>query len=147
MIAIVVALIVLSIDLLTKTLAASGVVRAPWIEPVLNPDLALGVLGGPTTIEVIGAAVALGGAVVVLRRGARGPLATIALGLVVGASLGNLADRLAFGSVRDFLVGPHVVFNVADIALAVGLGVYAVAVVRRVRRPDHLGIDSAAATY
>jgi signal peptidase II len=49
------------------------------------------------------------------------------LGLVLGGALGNLYDRLRWGSVTDFLdfyLGPNhfPVFNVADSAITVGAG-------------------------
>jgi signal peptidase II len=50
-----------------------------------------------------------------------------ALGLVLGGALGNLYDRVAFGSVTDFLdfhwgANHFPVFNVADSAITVGAG-------------------------
>jgi len=58
------------------------------------------------------------------RRLRHGP-ALAGLGLIAGGSLSNLADRLADGTVVDFLyvgVGPlHTgVFNVADMAIVAG---------------------------
>lgn len=55
-----------------------------------------------------------------------------ALGLVLGGAVGNLADRLRFGSVTDFIdlrVWP--VFNLADIAITAGVALLAWQVVRR----------------
>lgn len=50
----------------------------------------------------------------------------LALGLVWGGMLGNLADRLLFESVFDFiLVRPIPVFNLADAALTVGGALFA----------------------
>jgi signal peptidase II len=53
----------------------------------------------------------------------------VALGLVGGGAIGNVLDRLVFGSVTDFLVvdlgfwplNPWPAFNVADAALVVGV--------------------------
>lgn len=51
------------------------------------------------------------------------------LALIVGGALGNLIDRIRFGAVIDFL-DFHVggwhwpAFNVADICIAVGVGLY-----------------------
>jgi signal peptidase II len=53
----------------------------------------------------------------------------VALGLVGGGAIGNVIDRLMFGSVTDFLVvdlgfwplNPWPAFNVADAALVVGV--------------------------
>ncbi|MFP4497105.1 MAG: signal peptidase II [Vulcanimicrobiota bacterium] len=48
----------------------------------------------------------------------------VALGLVLGGSLGNLIDRLRFGSVVDFInFNFWPTFNVADIAICVGVGI------------------------
>ena len=53
----------------------------------------------------------------------------IALAAVIGGALGNLFDRFKFGGVIDFL-DFHVLqyhwpaFNIADIAIVLGLGVY-----------------------
>jgi signal peptidase II len=54
-------------------------------------------------------------------------LATVSLGLILGGAVGNLIDRVRFGVVVDFL-DVHVyqyhwpVFNVADSAISVGVG-------------------------
>jgi signal peptidase II len=53
----------------------------------------------------------------------------VALGLVGGGAIGNVIDRLMFGSVTDFLVvdlgfwplNPWPAFNVADAALVIGV--------------------------
>ena len=47
-----------------------------------------------------------------------------ATGLVIGGAIGNLVDRLLFGYVRDFIYLKFInfaVFNVADMALTVGI--------------------------
>lgn len=49
----------------------------------------------------------------------------VALGLILGGTIGNLYDRLVFGGVRDFLYFYKIdwpVFNVADCCLVVGAG-------------------------
>lgn len=71
-------------------------------------------------------AVALGVIVVYLRRwGRESRLLTVALSLVAGGAIGNLVDRLRFGSVVDFIDwhwrGYHwYTFNVADSAISTG---------------------------
>lgn len=48
-------------------------------------------------------------------------LARVALGLVLGGTIGNLADRLRFGYVTDFVdLGFWPAFNAADSAITVG---------------------------
>lgn len=60
-----------------------------------------------------------------IRWGARFRLATVALALILGGALGNLHDRLAYGSVVDF-IEVHIFsyhwpdFNVADSAIVTG---------------------------
>ncbi|MEA2643008.1 MAG: signal peptidase, partial [Chloroflexota bacterium] len=57
------------------------------------------------------------------------------LGLILGGTLGNGFDRLAYGTVTDF-INFHFwpVFNVADSAIS--LGVVALLVGYVIRRPD-----------
>jgi signal peptidase II len=62
-----------------------------------------------------------------------------AVALIVAGGLGNLIDRLAFGSVRDFLhfrIGPlrTGIMNLADLYILAALVVIVVAVGRRSRR-------------
>ncbi len=58
---------------------------------------------------------------------ARSRLVALALGLIVGGALGNAADRIAYGFVADFY-HLHVksfswyIFNLADAAIVVGVG-------------------------
>ena len=48
----------------------------------------------------------------------------LAMGLQLGGALGNLIDRLTVGHVTDFIsVGNFPIFNVADSAITVGVGV------------------------
>jgi signal peptidase II len=61
----------------------------------------------------------------------RTPLATLALGLIIGGAIGNGIDRLAYGAVVDFALF-HIkigettfnwyVFNLADVAIVAGVG-------------------------
>ena len=41
--------------------------------------------------------------------------------LVAGGTIGNTLDRIRLGSVRDFVVTPWAIVNLADFAVAVGL--------------------------
>ncbi len=46
----------------------------------------------------------------------------IAFGLMLAGAMGNLIDRLAFGHVIDFIdILPWFIFNVADMAILIGL--------------------------
>jgi signal peptidase II len=51
-----------------------------------------------------------------------GWLAALAVGLQAGGALGNLFDRLVLGHVTDWIyVGSPIVFNLADVALVLGM--------------------------
>lgn len=66
-----------------------------------------------------------------------------ALGLELGGAMGNLVDRLFFGQVTDFLdfrVWP--VFNIADIAIVVGLLVLGWAVYSARSQEDDCGTET-----
>lgn len=59
----------------------------------------------------------------------QGRVFVYALGLIAGGAVGNLIDRLRFGSVVDFLyfyVGSYYwpAFNMADSAISVGVGLF-----------------------
>jgi signal peptidase II len=50
----------------------------------------------------------------------------LALGLQLGGAVGNLIDRLIFGTVTDFIsVGTFAIFNVADASISVGVALLA----------------------
>jgi signal peptidase II len=53
------------------------------------------------------------------------PLFAVAIGLVMGGALGNVIDRIRFGSVTDFVDASHIyfpwIFNVADSAITIGI--------------------------
>jgi signal peptidase II len=60
----------------------------------------------------------------------RTPLATVALGLIIGGAIGNAIDRFAYGAVVDFAlfhiqIGQKTlnwyVFNLADVAIVAGV--------------------------
>jgi signal peptidase II len=56
------------------------------------------------------------------------PWLWLGVGLLTGGALGNLADRLFDGAVTDFLDPPlWPAFNLADVAITVGVGVIAIA--------------------
>lgn len=60
-----------------------------------------------------------------VRRATR-PLFAIAVGLVIGGAIGNVIDRIRFGSVVDFVDVSRIgffpwVFNLADSAITVGI--------------------------
>jgi signal peptidase II len=58
------------------------------------------------------------------RSGARHPILPVALGLVIGGSVSNLADRIRLGYVTDFLdFRSWPAFNLADSFIVIGVGI------------------------
>jgi signal peptidase II len=127
---------VLAVDQTTK-LAAPLVADGPLgsvVMPMFNDEFTLGVAAapvGPTVLAAIVMLVVFGGYAVHLARDGRLPWWSPAL-LIAGA-LGNLIDRVALGAVRDFLVTPWAIINVADVAVVVGLVAYLTMPLRRSR--------------
>lgn len=61
-----------------------------------------------------------------------------ALGLVAGGAIGNLVDRVWFGEVTDFIVWKYYdvewpTFNIADVALVIGVGLLFIDMGKEVR--------------
>ncbi len=66
-------------------------------------------------------------------------LSRVALGLVLGGTVGNLIDRLRFGGVTDFIsIGIWPAFNIADSAIVVGAIILAYSLLRLTRAEKHL---------
>ena len=68
----------------------------------------------------------------------------IALGLIVSGAVGNLIDRLVLGVVRDFMnvgIGPvrTGIFNVADLAVTMGVAIFCYVVTRAKPEPEEEG--------
>ena len=130
----VVTLLVLAADFLTKQMVLSGRWAGPVIPglldftPVSNPGAAFGLLPGARVLFIIIKSLAI---LVILslvargRTGRRGFL-TLPLALIMGGAVGNLMDRFREnGEVIDFIDfsirGQHwYVFNVADACISVG---------------------------
>lgn len=121
------AALVAGLDQLTKAVAGLPVASAV-AHPIRNSGFSLQLVRMSRWTETLAMAVVLVLiAVLCLRAVRRGWLSGWIAGLVVGGCLGNLLDRTAFGSVRDFLpVGP-LALNVADLAVVVGITAAAVA--------------------
>ena len=96
------------------------------LEVVRNPGGAFSLFTGMAPFLAVGAIVL---ALVILRLGSRehDAVLLVALGLVLGGALGNLADRvfrdpgLLHGAVVDFVdIGAWPTFNLADVGISVG---------------------------
>ena len=103
----------------------------PWFSFVhsTNSGVAFGLFQGGTLLFTIIAAIAvIAIAIYSIQSSGESALLAISLGLMLGGAAGNLWDRLAYGSVVDFilvrasdtLVWPT--FNLADSSIVVGTG-------------------------
>jgi signal peptidase II len=145
LIAVSVAVVVVAVDQATKTWAVDRLSRGP-IHVVWKLDLELTYNSGAAFSFARGWGPAFGGLAIVVvlvllgavRRVQSTPIA-VALGLVVGGALGNLADRVFrsnHGSVIDF-IALHFwpTFNVADSCIVVG-GIMAAALLWHADRAE-----------
>jgi signal peptidase II len=141
-----IALLVLLADQAAKAWVLAAHWRWPEDDRVLIPGFfslsfnvntggAFGILPNGTLLLALAAAVAAV-AIVVYTIRAKMPLPRmlgIALALPLGGALGNLLDRVRLGHVVDFLAlyagpdrrWPFPIFNVADMAICVGVGLLA----------------------
>ena len=125
-----IALAAVLVDRLTKAAARASDGRGPLIpgivnlRPVENRGVAFSMLWGKPLLLALFTALLIAGVVgwLIARPGAP-RLARTGLWLIVGGGLGNLYDRVVYGSVTDFIDLAFVrfaVFNVADVFICVG---------------------------
>jgi signal peptidase II len=122
---------VLGLDQLTKHTIGTGIAPGQVthligsvveLVHVRNTGVAFGFLSGSGAVVLIFTLVALSVLLsfLILRPERRG--LWIPTGLLVGGAIGNLIDRIARGSVIDFIKLPHWdAFNVADTAITFGV--------------------------
>lgn len=75
----------------------------------------------------------------ILRPNEQSKLLRAGLWMIAGGGVGNLIDRVAFGSVTDFIEVLFVnfaVFNLADVFICVGAFIAAIALIRDERRKE-----------
>lgn len=118
------------------------------IHHVQNSGIAFGFFSSATAVVTV-----LTGAAVVwmlvffARSGARHPVLPAALGLLIGGSVSNLADRVRLGHVTDFIdIKDWPAFNLADSFIVVGVAILLLALVASDRRsePPRRRVDVAA---
>lgn len=114
--------LVVVVDLASKAVAVRfAASRTGLITPVQNAWYSLGIIQGPQPWLVAGALITVAVTAYWYHRSAD-PARTWWVGpLVLGGALANLADRAVFGAVHDFIATPWVVFNIADVAVLIGL--------------------------
>ncbi len=120
-------------DQVTKHVVASNlrieqgihVVGPFWIRHVQNSGIAFGLFSSATAAVAVVTGIAVAWMLVYFARsGARHPVLPVALGLVIGGSVSNLADRVRLGYVTDFLDFRYwPAFNLADSFIVVGVAI------------------------
>lgn len=131
-----VAVLVFAVDQFTKHLVRTRLPvgdswpSASWpvhIEHVTNSGAAFGILQDQTIFLIFTSLIGLGAIVLYfLYPPFQHPLLRVAFGMQLGGAIGNLLDRVRFGSVTDFIAFPHYPrFNVADSCIVVGVFVLA----------------------
>ena len=123
---------VIAADQITKYLVSSSMAPGegfPLIQGILdicyvrNSGAAFSSFSGKTVFLVVFTVVLIAGMVfyAIKNRKELPAAQKIALALIIGGGIGNLADRLRFGSVVDFIETYIIpVFNVADMAITCG---------------------------
>jgi len=102
-----------------------GLVRLTLVH---NPGGAFGLFPEHSGAFIAVSAVVVAALAVLLLLGRWRPLGRVGSALLLGGAAGNLVDRVQWGYVLDFLQVPGLpVFNVADVAIVVGAGLLAVA--------------------
>ena len=90
---------------------------------IKNDGGAFGILGGSQVLLLVGSAVAVGVVLWMLLSGPVSGPTTYGCGLILGGAAGNLLDRLRAGEVTDYVQFSFwYIFNAADAAITVGVG-------------------------
>jgi signal peptidase II len=112
-----------------QSLPEAGFVRLTHVQ---NTGAAFGIFQDHTfsltIVSFVGAAIILFYTFYVRRRYTflNNGVSTVALGVILGGTIGNLIDRLSLGYVTDFIqVGTFPAFNVADSSITSGTSVFA----------------------
>jgi signal peptidase II len=149
-----VAVAALIADQLTKHVVASEVrlddevkVVGPFsIHHVQNSGIAFGLFASATAVVIVLTTIAVAWMLVYFARsGARHPLLPVAVGLLIGGSISNLADRVRLGHVTDFLDFRYwPAFNLADSFIVIGVAVLLGALIAADRAPRRPRVREAA---
>lgn len=131
----IIAAAIIAIDQWTKSLVVKHMELGqsiPLIQDVLhltshrNTGAAFGILANQRMLfVVITIAVVVGILISLIRIGKSQPRVSLALSMVLGGAIGNFIDRVTTGKVVDFVdvtVINFPIFNVADMAITIGVG-------------------------
>ncbi|CAM5787192.1 MULTISPECIES: signal peptidase II [Brevibacillus] len=131
----IIAAAIIALDQWTKSLVVKHMELGqsiPLIQDVLhltshrNTGAAFGILANQRMLfVVITIAVVVGILISLIRIGKSQPRVSLALSMVLGGAIGNFIDRVTTGKVVDFVdvtVINFPIFNVADMAITIGVG-------------------------
>jgi signal peptidase II len=132
--------LVLAIDQVAKAIVEDHLVAAQHVDVIgsgvgltlsHNQGIAFGLASGGGTALVALTLAALLFVGCLFARNPTRPWMWVALGLLAGGALGNLADRIRAGAVTDFIaVGSWPPFNLADVAITFGVAILALIFLR-----------------
>ena len=119
--------------MVVRELAGGNVVELPLgasLEHGENDGAAFGLLAGTGDFVLVVALIALCCvALLLMAAPARTSGARLGAGLLVGGAAANIVDRAGDGAVTDFVgIGPWPAFNLADIAITLGVALFAVSI-------------------
>ena len=101
------------------------------LERTSNSGIAFGLAGNLPPVLLMGVAAAVVVVLLIIGSRIRWRGAVLAIGLILGGALGNLADRATRGAVVDFISLPHwPTFNLADAAITLGVALLALGALR-----------------
>ncbi len=96
-----------------------------------NSGVAFGLAGGGGTVLALFGVAALVAIGILFARDPGRPGLWVAVGLLAGGALGNLIDRVLEGAVTDYIdILSWPAFNIADVAVTVGVALFALSFVR-----------------
>ena len=137
------AVVVVALDLVTKLLVRDGLQTGTERELVgqllrvvhaENDGVAFGGLSGRPVLVALLVVVAVGALLAYFLSHLEADGVWLPTGMLVGGAVGNAVDRASGGSVTDFVKVPHwPAFNVADIAITLGVVVLLIVVERDAR--------------
>ena len=141
--------VAVGLDLLTKSIAEHHLVLGEtrkilpflYLQRTANNGVAFGLLGGRGPVIIVANVIAIAVVLFYVVMEKRALVAGIGGGLIIGGSLGNIVQRIAYGVVTDYLKFPHWPnFNLADVFIVLGIAVIFLGVLVegiRLVRADH----------
>lgn len=137
---------IIAIDQLTKFLIYGS---APvsvlgdflWFESSLNTGVAFSMFEGHSYLFVVlsGVASLVMIWLIVSKKIFKSKFEKISLGVILGGTIANAIDRIAFGGVRDFIYLKFInfaIFNVADMAITIGASLLCLLIVISIFKKD-----------